>query len=487
MKIWAVLMFGSACLLNACTTAVSMTTQISSETPKSNAIVIQSPRSTFTPLVRPMQTQTPFLTPTIKMTVTDVNQPLEPCLMADFPAAGTYADYLTPRNLFAWSPDGHTLAYVSATEHSFDLPIQIRFTPGTPINTLEILASGEVNNLAWSPDRSRLAFSVLRREDQLFTILVVRADGTDIQDLMPGETARNDAGIGTKFIYSWWGENHLLVLAHCGTGCTKPLLLDLRHGTQTSLFQPEREGEYLGVAYTWSPDKKWVVVLSGARPQLGIAPGDGGKVTWLSGPGAMNPNWESFYSFSPTWAPDSSRFAFLRQPADVSRPPELWVWEVGSNNVTYLLDGAVGAAWSPGAEDYIAVLTLVQPKLDSEGSWRGVYASRDGPNLLGMGVYRLSWSKMVNFEELGEITLGFHEPGDISSKLLLPIWSPDGLWIGYRDAQDNARVLSLSDLIQYEVDTQGEPVAGITWSPNNEMLAVTTLSQLWIYTIQCSP
>ena len=70
------------------------------------------------------------------------NRALAVCLLADFLAAQTFADYLTPQNLSAWSPDGHTLAYVSTTSHNTQLPVELHFTPGIPSNTLEVLATG---------------------------------------------------------------------------------------------------------------------------------------------------------------------------------------------------------------------------------------------------------------------------------------------------------------------------------------------------------
>lgn len=412
-------------------------------------------------------------------------QTLAVCLQTDFPAVQSFADYLTPQNLSAWSPDSHTLAYVSTTSHSAELPVELHFITSKPFNTLEVLASGEVKSLAWSLDGSYLALSVLRSADKLFTILVAGAEGADVQDLMPGEAARTDAGIGTKFIHSWWDENHLLILAHCGTGCSRPFLLDIRDGKQTLLFEPKREGEFLGVDYTWSPDKKWVVVLSGARPQLGAAPGQGGQIAWLSGDGAVNPDWENYFTFSPTWAPDSSRFAFLRQSGDTSQPPELWIWEMQSGKAIHLLDSVVSAVWSPLSEDSIAMLTLGQPELAPDGSWQGASASPDSPNLMGMGVYSLNSAKMVVFEELGEIELGYRQPGEFSTSLMPPVWSPDSWWIAYRDADNSPWVLSVSD-DRENLETNSGFVTGFEWSPDGVRLVVQTENRLWVFAVPCS-
>jgi Tol biopolymer transport system component len=414
----------------------------------------------------------------------EASETLEVCLQRVLPTAQTFANYLTSQNLAAWSPGGHTLAYVSTTDHSAETPVELHFTPGTPFNTLELQASGEVNNLAWSPDGSRLALSVLRGEDQLFTILVAGEDGSDIRDLMPGGAAQTGTGVATKHIKSWWDDSRLLILAHCGTGCSRPFLLDLRDGKQTPFFELGREGEYLGAGYTWSPDKKWVVVLSGASPQLGIAPGEGGEITWLSGRRAANPDWESFFTFSPSWAPDSSRFAFLRQPSDTSRPPELWVWEVQSDQALHLLDGVASAVWSPLSEDGIAVLTLGQPNPAPEGSWQGVSASPDGPNALRMGVYSINSKKMVAFEDLGEIALGYRQPDGFLTQLLPPLWSPDGRRIAYRDADNSPWVLS-TGYGSANLEMDGELVTGFEWSPDGAMLAVKTENNVWVYSVPC--
>jgi Tol biopolymer transport system component len=414
----------------------------------------------------------------------EARETLEICLQRVLPATQTFAKYLTSQNLAAWSPDGHTLAYVSTTDHSAETQAEMRFTPGRPFNTLEIQASGEVNNLAWSPEGSRLALSVIRGEDQLFTILVAGADGSNIRDLMPGEAAQTGTGVATKRIHSWWDDSRLLILAHCGTGCSRPFLLNLLDRKQTPFFELGREGEYLGADYMWSPDKKWVVVLSGASPQLGIAPGEGGEITWLSGRGAVNPDWEGFFTFSPSWAPDSSRFAFLRQPSDTSGPPELWVWEVQSDHAIHLLDGVASAVWSPLSEDGITVLTLGEPNLAPDGSWQGVSALPDGPNALRMGVYSINSKKMVAFEDLGETALGYRQPDGFSTQLLPPLWSPDSWRIAYRDAHNSPLVLSIG-YGRANLETDGELVTGFEWSPDGAMLAVKTENNVWVYSLPC--
>jgi hypothetical protein len=88
-------------------------------------------------------TQTTQLAPSQSpVASSEPGQTLAVCLQADFPAAQSFADYLTPQNLSGWSPDGRTLAYVSTTSHSAELPVELHFITSKPFNTLEVPASG---------------------------------------------------------------------------------------------------------------------------------------------------------------------------------------------------------------------------------------------------------------------------------------------------------------------------------------------------------
>lgn len=435
---------------------------------------LPTPAATALPSYPPSPTLSPIVSTPVPPVPSII--PARVRRLSDLPAKGE--KILQRANVLAWSLNSDSLAYLGPGETNNSLPGALMLVEAPDFDTPRLLASNVVGDPAWSPDGSRIAFAAFRPDDELGTVMTVNADGSGLHDLFPGETARTDPGTGYKAMGGWLDEQHILIMTNCGTGCRQPLRIDLRNGMQIPFFSPGQEG----ADYAWSPDRNYVVVTAGFNPQIGIAPGVGDEITWLSGHHAHDPAWTLFAD----WAPEGSRFLFLRQPDDASEPPTLWVWNVEASSGSSLLPGVVAAAWSPEG-DMIAFLSLGQPRFGPDGTWQGVFAMPEGPNTLGVGLYRWSEKRVIAFTLAGEVNLGYRWPDQLGQQLLKPAWAPDGNSLVYRDGTGVAWVLSTNDLIQYELDTVGASVNTLSWSPDGRKLAVGTSENLMIFSIPCSP
>lgn len=242
-----------------------------------------------------------------------------------------------------------------------------------------------------------------------------------------------------------------------------------------------------GVSYAWSPDRTAAVVTSGANHQIGVISEMGREISWLSGHGALDPAWTSFWTFFADWSPDSSRFLFLRQPDNASEPPELWVWNMRTGEGFSLLSGVIAARWSPRG-DLIAFLTLGRPRFTSDGNWQGAVTAPQGPNPLGLGLYQYPEGKIIAFFEIGKVDLDHNFLVEsIQSQSFAPLWSPDGKQLVYYDGMGRAWILLVDELSQYELLTQRSSTDEAKWSPDGGKLAITMSGRLRIFAIPCSP
>ena len=346
------------------------------------------------------------------------------------------------------------------------------------------LASNVIGDLFWSPDDSRIAF-VSARSDNLETVMTVASDGSCLHDWFPGELAQTDAGKGSKAMIGWADESSLWVMTNCGAGCRRLWQLHLEDGALREInFFNESNRVIWGSDYIWSPDHDQVVFISGGDIQIGLTGAAGQEVKWLSG--AYGGQIQTVFA---DWSPDGSALLYLRQSLDEadmpSEPPELWVWDVANERGTQLLPGTIAASWSP-AEDLIAFLSLGNIRYTADGKWQGTTATLEGPNLLGVGLYRRREGRVIVFAPIGEIDIGCRWLGQLQQQLLRPTWSPDGERLAYRDSAGKAWVLSATELTQYDLDTGGDPVTGIRWSPDGRVLAASTLGRLWVFAVPCS-
>jgi len=405
--------------------------------------------------------------------------PPQACLLADLPIiSGT----LWHLHRFAWSPTGDRLAYVGPAELADSPTGPLMLVAAPRFDTPQPLAPSAAGDPNWSPDGSQIAFVAFRAGDQLGTVITVGVEGPDLRDLLPGDMARTDPGTGYKAIDSWLDER-LVVMTNCGTGCRQPWYLDFRESTMEPIFPFSPQA----VGYAWSPDRTAIVVTGGVNPQIGVILDIDREISWLSGHGALNPAWTSFWTFFADWSPDSSRFLFLCQPDNASESPELWVWNIRAGEGSPLLSGVIAARWSPRGNQ-IAFLTLGQPHFAPDGKLQNVAAAPQGPNSLGLGLYQYPEGRIITFFEIGKVDWDYSALVEsMQTQSLTLLWSPDGRQLVYSDGMGRAWILSVDELSQYQVPTQRYPMDEARWSPDGRKLAITMSDRLQIFAIPCSP
>jgi len=304
------------------------------------------------------------------------------CLLTEIPLLN---ERLWSLESFAWSPRGDRLAYIGPNSDKADISLTgtliLSIVPHS--DTPQILASNAMGDPTWSPDGSQIAFVAFRPSDQLGTIMIVNADGSNLTDTLPENAAHTDSGAGYKAIEGWWDKDQIVVSTNCGAGCRRLMLLDLRQQALEPILPSGQEGN----SYVWSPDRASIVVTNGANPQIGVISQNEEEVSWFSGHGSLDIAQTSSWTFFSDWSPDSSRLLFLHQPNDRSRLPELWMWDRETRIMSALLSNVIAARWSPQG-DQIAFLALGQPQLASTGSFRGTVSDHDGSNALVVGLYQ---------------------------------------------------------------------------------------------------
>lgn len=402
------------------------------------------------------------------------------CLLTEIPLI---REMLWSLETFAWSPTEDALVYVGPDREE-DTPLtgtlmMMRFAPH--IDTPQVLAPNVVGDPTWSPDGSRIAFVALRPNDQVGTIMVIDADGSNLLDLLPGDKARTDPGAGYKAIEGWWDKDQIVVSTNCGAGCRRPMLLDLRRQTLEPLLSSGQEGS----SYAWSPDRASVMVASGANPQIGAISQNEEEVSWFSGHGSLDTSLASFWTFFVDWSPDSSHLLFLRLPNDRSGPPELWVWNRDTRAMSALLTSVITARWSPQG-DQIAFLAQGQPHLASDGSFADVTPDPEDSNALVVGLYQYFEGGVVTLFEVSTVDVGINFIEELTRSPVL-VWSPNGGQLVYFDEVGYARFLSINEFSQDEIPTRGYPPDDVSWSSDGKKLAVQTSGYVQVFAVPCSP
>lgn len=404
------------------------------------------------------------------------------CLVSSVKAKGEFTYQNSPLSLFQWSPDSSALALQGPTSSPFDGALRLVFAP--TFNAPRTLASEARGNIFWSPDQKRIAFLAFRKTDEFFTIKVIEVASGSETDLFPGNAAQTNPGSGPKEVLGWWDNDHLLVTTSCGSGCQHPLKIEI-HSLEQNIFEAIDHS----VAFSWSPDRNYVAYGLGAMPQFLVAHIQHDQIKKLESIERLNrtktntqPS-EIYFTFFQGWAADSSGFIFLRVPSSQKEPATLWQWNVKTEIGTPLLDGVVQAAWSPDRAR-IAFVSLGEPRLGRNGEWQGVEAKPNGPNPIGVGVYRIADGKVVFYKTVGETSEGYNGylPGQ---DLYRPAWSPSSDRVGFIDANGMALILRVSDLQLLPLDTNAKKVGSMRWAPNGKNLAVSTPKRLLIFSTAC--
>lgn len=147
---------------------------------------------------------------------------------------------------------------------------------------------------AWSPDASRIAFS--SRRSGTFDIYVMRADGTNTQQLTSGKESDSHPSWspdGGRLVFERAGDIYLVNIDGSGARRISDPLVE------------EKEP-------AWSPDGVWIAYTR-------RTPGTAARELWLmrsDGTGRRALTSQSGIATTPAWSPESSRIVFASNAND---------------------------------------------------------------------------------------------------------------------------------------------------------------------------
>lgn len=137
-------------------------------------------------------------------------------------------------DLLAWRPGGNSdkgeLAYIAPGDRSSWFTGTLTLAYGSDLEQKRVLAKGILANgdLTWSPDGAWLAFLAYRPNEELYTVMIVNAEGTQLRDLFPADMARTDNRSSQKAIMGWKDDSTVQVIASCGEECRHAFDIDVK-------------------------------------------------------------------------------------------------------------------------------------------------------------------------------------------------------------------------------------------------------------------
>jgi serine/threonine protein kinase/Tol biopolymer transport system component len=338
----------------------------------------------------------------------------------------------------AWSNDGQQITY------AFGKELYLAKSDGTESHKLVSLP-GIAFFLRWSPDGSRLRFTMQESGKTAYSLWEVGADGTHLHPLLPGwnkpaaECCGNWTADGKYFVFqsSRGGLPSIWVIREKGHLFRKPDAEPVRltmgpmdllspipstDGKRLYMIGRQRRGElvrydrnsaqllpYLsGISATWlafSSDRAWIAYVSYPEGVLWRSKADGTERQQLSFP--------PMRVQMPRWSPDGKQIAFIGIFA--GKPWKIYLISTTGGNSQQLIPGErseVDQDWSPDGNRLVFGRLIPQHLAEQEPLTL---------HLLDLRTQKLS-------------TL----PG--SERLFTPRWSPDGRHIAAM-SEDSQRMV----------------------------------------------
>jgi eukaryotic-like serine/threonine-protein kinase len=369
----------------------------------------------------------------------------------------------------AWSPDGKTIAYASPENELF----AANADGAGPRRLVKL--PGECSRIRWSPDGTRVRFTIHEPETNTFALWEISADGSHLRPLLPSwsttpvECCGNWTADGKYYVFQSNRGNVPNIWAIAETAGsfsrTRPEPVPLTSGaTKTEMPVPSRDGKKLFavagerrgelVAYD-QKSGQWAPFLSGISAEGVSLSRDRQWVTYVSFPDGnlwrsrldgsqrMQLTYPPLRAYQPWWSPDGKQIAFMGFGAD--RHWQIYVVAADGGSPEQLTAGAQGHQ---------------DPSWSSDGaSLAFTENAESGPSEI----------HVLNLKTRHAVAVSGSE------KMCCPRWSPDGRYIA---AIYNNEGLALFDFTTEKWQLLNtEHINFMTWSRDGKTLYFDTFLQ----------
>jgi len=427
---------------------------------------LPSPTPTFTPSPQPTLTPSPFLPPTATPTL-PLALPSGVELLASVPISIPLGGVGLEYSPIDWSPDGTVLAY------GWGGGIWVARPPTyEPSLLVSLPEAGQTREVSWSPGGQYLAFYGKQPLEELWGgfIWVVKADGTGLKNLTPGEPFDP---YRRKTINQWLDDHTLTIDLWHGTGAQSLWQVDTTSGEVAQLIGYGASAipvQAYGGSYDWSPTQEHIAVNHVFYGHLVLVDVAQASEIWFST--MEDPPSERFLG----WSQDGRWFLYTRWDADEERD-NLWLWDVEQGKSEKLLPSISQAVFSPDGSQVVFLQQEDHPWQPPGETSSEVSSERELPALT-LGLLDLATGKTVLYGPAGykaqEVPREFRywQPGR-------PAWSSDGELIVYWGEEGDVWATSADGAWQERL-TQGPEIVQVLWSPDGGKLALRSFDHAWI-------
>jgi len=372
-----------------------------------------------------------------------------------------------PVTAAAWSPDGTRLAYTVVNPDGWS-GVEVREAP--EFGLLGQWRADFVSDLLWTLDNNALLFVFERGDTTSMGLARLGEEGW--RDLLPGEKGRLAVSRGKRFV-AWLDESTLSFTVGCGTGCRTLYSLDIVTGGLRPLVNrldaaTAPYADVFATVYLFSPHHHWLAATSWGT---GLP-----KAMVLQWPGPAEPldlsaRLDTQYTNAQAWADSSLAFVAYPpgEPDNWPLPPrpDLYVWDAETGEMRHVASGAFHAVFAPSG-DRLAIPFVGEPRVNEQGRLECA-GSIPHLGLLDWPEGRLLASHAVSVEEVSNVF-------DLL-RLPVPIWSPHSEVAAFQPA-DGGLALMNRDGKVWPVVT-GQVVNWTGWSASGD-LALLVDERLWL-------
>jgi Tol biopolymer transport system component/predicted Ser/Thr protein kinase len=424
-----------------------------------------------------------------------------------------------------WSPDGRQLAFAKGSD------LFLANADGTNARNL-ITVSGSAFSIRFSPDGSRLRFSVSAPQSYSYSIWEVHTDGSELHALLPGwhnppsECCGSWSADGRYYFFTSnlpdisniWALREPSGLVHrrpstpfqlTAGPMSLPFLVPspdgrrlfadgwmprgelVRYDSQSHQFLPFLSGISIS-ALNFSRDGKWIAYVSYPDGTLWRSRVDGSERLQLTFPPVS--------AIGSHWSPDGTQIAYVN--AQAGQPWKIFLISAQGGTPEQMLSEKEYQAdahwfpdgkrmifgrtpWVPGSSEKVAIqiLDLNSKQVSVFPGSENLYSPRLSPDGKHLAALSSDNKKLLLFDfQTQKWTDWVSAPGSIGS----PTWSRDGRYVYYNQKPGYRRVKVGQTRSELIVDLKDLRRSGFGWSglaPDDSALFVRDVSTDEIYAL----